>query len=425
MTRLPSMMALCLLAGLLGACSSVPPAQNQVLPPVASPPDQTRQSPVTGGQDWPNFHGPYHDNISAETGLRKDWSQTPPKLLWKTAMSDDGYAGPCVADGKVFIVDHAGSEDVLRAIDLSNGQDVWTYRYRDADQSNNGFARATPAYDHGKLYIVSRLGAVACVDAKSGKPIWTGDLTREFGGVRPQWDYSASPLIDGDRLILVPGGPGAAVVAVDKATGRTIWKGGGSDRPGYATPVKAKIGGRAQYVVFLARGVEGVDPANGSVLWRQEWITSYDVNAATPVVTDHGVFITSDYGRGCAMVNPGGGIRWENKSMQAHFSSPVLYRGKLYGTSDPGKLMCIDPASGGTLWEQPGFEKGGITIADGAIIALNGSNGDCIVCEASPSSYRELGRFTPLGGQSWTAPIVAQGRLIVRNKSALACYALK
>ena len=420
MGRLLAWVALAAASVTLTACdrSSSKPAPE---PTIA----ESRPEAPTGGSDWPNFLGPNRDNISTETGINKNWGGKPPKLLWKTAMGDDGYAGPCVAEGRVFIIDHAGGEDVVRAIDLKSGQDVWTFRYKDADQSNNGFSRSTPAYDDGRLYIVSRLGNVACLDARSGKPIWSGNLVQAFGGNRPQWDYSASPLIDGKKLILVPGGPGAAVVAVDKTTGRTLWKGGGSDQPGYATPVKAKIDGRDQYVVFLAKGVVGVDAANGSLLWRQAWETSYDVNAATPLVTPSGVFITSDYGRGCAMVKPGGGLRWENKQMQAHFSSPLLYRGKIYGTGEPGKLMCIDPADGRALWEQPGFEKGGITLVDGAIVALNGSNGECILCEASPSGYKELGRFTPLGGQSWTAPIVAQGRLIVRNKSALACYDLK
>ncbi len=430
MSRIVALLALCLTASLLTACNSSSSGASPEIKP-APPSKESKgassgaQQTSTTGKDWPNFHGPNWDNISTETGINKNWGSKPPKLLWKTSMGDNGYAGPSVADGKVFIIDHAGSQDVVRAIDLKTGRDVWTFKYKDADSDNNGFSRSTPTYENGKVYVISRLGSVGCLNAETGKIIWSGGLVEAFGGRRPQWDYSMSPYIDGNKLILVPGGSSAGVAAVDKSNGRTIWKGGGNDQPGYATPVKAKIGGRDQYIVFMAKGVIGVDVSSGSQLWRQQWETNYDVNAATPLITSSGVFITSDYGRGCAMVNPGGGIKWENKSMQSHFSSPVLYEGKIYGTTDPGKLVCMDPASGRVLWQQDGFEKGGITIVDGAIIALDGGGGDCVICDATPSGYKERGRFKPLGGQSWTAPIVAQGRLIVRNKQTLACYDLK
>ena len=383
---------------------------------------------AAAGADWPRFRGPDANGISPETGINKDWRARPPKLLWQVPMSDDSYAGPSAAAGKVFIIDHQGDQDIVKALELGSGRELWRFSYKDANSSNYGFSRSTPTYDDGRLYTVSRLGLVHCLNAATGAKIWSLDMVAAFGGRRPQWDYAWSALVDGPRLVLVPGGDGAAVAAVDKMTGRTLWKGGGNDRPGYATPVSATINGRKQYVVFTAEGVIGVDQSTGARLWGCQWKTSYDVNAATPLVIGNGVFITSDYRRGCAMVavGPSGAqIAWENKEMHSHFSTPVYYNGFIYGTTDPGRLVCLDPKTGQVRWQQRGFEKGGLVAVDGTLIVCDGANGDVAMVELKPDGYTELGRFRPLGGQSWTAPIVADGKLIVRNKTALACLDLK
>ena len=376
--------------------------------------------------DWPNFLGPNRDNISTETGLNKNWNTQPPRELWRVPMSDDGYAGPSVANGKVFIINHEGAKDIVRAIDLKTGKDVWTHTYADSAKANYGFARATPTVDNGKVYTVSRFGVVNCLDEKTGKPVWTKDVVAEFKGEVPRWEMAWSPFIDGDKLIVCSGGSGAAVAALNKNTGATIWKGGNSDAPGYATPAVATLAGKKQYLVFTAKHLIGVDAANGNLLWQVAWETKYYVNAATPLVVGNRVFISSNYGHGCAMITVTGNnasIAWENKDLQCHFNSPILYNGNIYGIS--GDLACLDPQTGKALWKQSGFEKGGLVIVDGVIIAVDGAKGDVVMAEASPRAFRELGRIKPLGGQSWTAPIIADGKLIIRNKSALACLALK
>ncbi len=377
--------------------------------------------------DWPNFRGPNADGIAPDTGLNKNWTAQSPRVLWRVPMNDDGYAGPAVANGKVFIVDHQDDKDIVRALDLATGKDAWTYSHDDSSKANYGFARATPAVHAGRVYTVSRLGVVNCLDEKTGKPVWTKNIVKEFHGQIPAWQMAWSPLIDGDKLIVCPGGKGAAVVALNKNTGATLWKGGGSDKPGYATPVVATLAGKKQYVIFTGYHLIGVDAANGALLWQVKWETKYDVNAATPLsLPNNRIFIASNYGHGCALVTVTGNsasIVWENKELQCHFNSPVLYNGHIYAIS--GDLVCFDPQTGKSLWRQPGFEKGGLLIADGLIIALNGSAGDLVMAEAKPAAYRELGRLKPLGGQSWTAPIVADGKLIIRNKNTLACLALK
>lgn len=381
-----------------------------------------------GGSEWPRFLGPNGNGISPETGINKDWKARPPRKLWEAALGDDGYAGPSVAGGKLFIIDHSGDKDIVKALDMASGKTVWEYTYADNASPNYGFARSTPSVSAGKVYTFSRLGILNCLNAADGKPVWTRNLATDYSIQMPSWQMSGSPLIDGDRVVVCTGGPNALLVALDKATGKTIWAGGGSDKPGYATPVAATIGGVKQYVVFGGTSLVGVSASDGKALWSTPWKTSYDVNAATPIVAGDAIYISSGYGHGSQVVDIANGqatVRWMNNTMPSRFSTPVLYKGSVYGTGEPGNLLCINPTNGSAAWKQSGFEWGGIVIVDGAIIAMNGSNGDVVMVEASPSAYKEMGRFNPLGGQSWTAPIVANGRLILRNKGKIACFDLK
>ena len=377
--------------------------------------------------DWPQFRGPLGIGIALDKGINKNWAQKPPSELWRVAMGDDGYAGPAVAGGKVFIIDHQGDQDVVRALDLATGQEVWSLSHPDAAKANYGFSRSTPTISEGKVYTLHRLGLIHCLDEQTGAEIWSRNIQTDFGGKKPEWDYAMSPVLDGNTLILCPGGDNAAVVALDKNTGETIWQGGGSDIPGYSTPVVAEIQGVKQYVVFTGVSLVGVAANGGQLLWRFPWQTTHDVNAAMPLVEDNFVFITSGYGHGCAMLEitpQGPQARWQNKEIQAQFSSPVAFGGHIYGVGDPGFLVCLDPRTGAAVWKQQGFEKGGLCAVDGVLLVMAGDRGDLVMVNATPNGYEELGRFQPLGGQSWTAPIVADGKLIVRNKQALACLDL-
>ena len=379
--------------------------------------------------DWPQFRGPSYDGVSPEKGISKVWNQKPPKMVWTVPMTDDGYAGPCVAGGKVFIIDHKDKQDIVKAVDFKTGKEMWRYPYADAEDANYGFSRATPAVSGGRVYALGRMGLLNCLNAKTGKLIWSRNIFTEFKGKKPQWNYSMSPFIDGNKVIVVPGGRNAAVVALDKTTGKTIWQGGGSDIPGYVTPIAATIEGKRQYVVFMGVSLIGVDPATGALLWRLPRKAFADINGAQPYVIGNTIFISTGYGEGGdAMVeiqNGAAKIKWESKELRSRFSSPVYLGGFIYCVGEPGNLTCIDPNDGAVKWKQKGFEFGGLVAVDGVIMVADGRGGDLAMVKPSPDSYQEIGRFKPLGGQSWTAPIVSGGKLIVRNKSALACFDLK
>lgn len=378
--------------------------------------------------DWPCFMGPNHNGISSETGLNKNWAAKAPAVLWQAPLSDKGFAGPSVADGKVFIVDHVGAQDIVRAFDFETGKELWSYPYADTAKENYGFARCTPSYSDGKLYTLGRLGQLICLDAKTGKAVWGKNIINDFGGQHPQWDYAGSVLIDGNKAIVCTGSANGSVACFNKNTGDTIWTGGNADAAGYSTPVPATILGQKQYVVFTAASVIGVNADTGKLLWSFPWTTKYGVNAPQPIVEGNFVFVTSGYASGCALYEitaQGPQQRWANQKISSHFNSPIFYNGYLYSDSDPGNLVCMSPQNGQPAWTQGGFEKGGLIIADGVIMMLTGNAGDLVMAKAVPDGYQELGRIKPLGGQSWTAPILANGRLIIRNKDGMACLDMR
>jgi outer membrane protein assembly factor BamB len=377
--------------------------------------------------DWPQFAGPTANYIAPDTGINKNWAEKPPKQLWRVNLNDGGFAGPSQAQGKVFIIDHEGDQDVVRAIDLLTGQDVWRCSYQDTGQPNYGFARSTPVFSEGKLYTLSRLGILNCINADDGQIVWSRNIVAEFGGQRPQWDFAMSPLVDGSKVVVLPGGQ-TGIAALDKNTGQTIWKGGSQGPPGYSTPVVAMILGRKQYVVVAGKMIYGVDAEKGGPsLWTVPWETQYDINAAQAIVEPPFVFVASGYQHGCCLIQvteQGAKIYWESKDIQAQFNTPVYYKGYIFGNSDTGEMVCLSPQNGTSAWRKGGFKQGGVVAVDDVIISVNGEGGDVVMVNATAAGYEELGRIKPLGGKSWTAPIIADGKLIVRNNQAMVCLDL-
>ena len=379
--------------------------------------------------DWPRFLGPAGAGFSDETGINKDWANKKPALLWKVALSDDGYAGPSVADGKVFIIDHKGADDVVRAFDFASGKQVWEFVYPDTDRKVHGFSRATPSFDNGKLYTYSRNGMLHCLNAADGAKIWVRNLMKDLQGKAPRWMMACSPLIDGDSVLVSAGGANATIVALNKATGEIIFNAGNGDEIGYTSIAPASVvAGKKVYLVYTGEHLLGCDPANGKILWSAPWVNNRKINAAMPVITgDDTVFITSNYGIGSALVKVADGkaeIAWKNRDLHARFNTPLLYKGRIYGIGE-GFMACINPADGKTAWKQGGFESGGLAGIEDVALAFDGKGGDLVMVKLTPNACTELGRFKPLGGQSWTAPIIAHGKLIVRNRTEMACFELK
>ena len=364
--------------------------------------------------DWPQFRGPNSNGISTEKGINKTWNETAPKLIWKVPMTDGGYAGPSVAGGKVFILDHKDGQDIVKALDFGTGAEVWKYTYPDTDPENHGYSQATPSVSGDRVYALGRMGELDCLDAKTGKLLWSRNIYTEFKGKMPNWNYAMSVVVDGNKAIVCPGGPDASVVALDKTTGKTIWQGGGSRAMDYSTPIVANINGKRQYVVLSKTDLIGLDPNTGADIWSFDWSGKNHIPQPTAIANS--VFVTNGYGQGCAMVDVtanGATKRWENKEMQAHMASPIFVDGYIYGNTDPGDFICLDPNTGVTKWRQPGFEKGPLVMVDGVLLAFDGRGGDLVMIDPKPTAYTELGRFKPLGGHwllyGWNAPGMYHG----------------
>lgn len=380
--------------------------------------------------DWPQFLGPAANSISPETGINKNWTETAPAECWRIGMTDEGFSGPAVKGQVVYLHDHQGEADVIRAIDLANGQEKWRFTYAEAGEENDGFTRATPTLDNGQVYTISRTGVVHCLDADTGRKTWRADVMQDHGGEPPKWGAANSAFIDGDRLITIGAGENSHVVALNKQNGKKIWAGGGTDIAGYATPVLAEFGGQKQYLVFTGKSIISVAAADGALLWRHPWKTQLDSNACAPIVLDENlVWIASGYRRGCALLS----IKdnevselWKNKRISPHWSSGVLIDGHLYTTTMPGYLVCVEARTGKEKWRDRGtargFEHGGLCAVDGTLIVMEGNTGNVVQVALSSDAYKELGRISPFkSSRCWVAPVVAHKKLLVRSPKELVC----
>jgi len=368
--------------------------------------------------DWTFYRGPLQNGVSSEK------LATPTgdlRQLWKTNVGI-GTASIVVSGERAITMGNVRNKDVVYCFDAATGREVWKHEYRlgsDPRQFEGGPA-STPTLDGNRVYTVSHQGDLFCLDAATGRPVWYKHYQQDFRGKRPQWGYAGSPLVEGNLLILDVGARGASTVALDKTTGRIVWK-SGDDDAGYASPIAADIAGKRAIVMFKASHLIGLDPANGRELWRADWKTSYDVNAATPIVIGNRIFVSSGYGHGCALFEIGKTVikRWENKNLRAHINTPVVWQGAIYGidgdASPKSPLVCLDLETGKVKWEEK-VGGGALVIADGKIVLLS-EFGELIIGEAAPSGFKPALRQQVLGKRCWVQPTVANGRIFCRNNN--------
>ena len=241
-------------------------------------------------------------------------------------------------------------------------------------------------------------------------------LTLSFGGLN---DVVKATSIWTNDLPVMLYGQGASTVAFDKATGATVWK-SGNDGAGYASPVVATIAGKKTVVMFKAAHLVGLDVKDGKELWRGEWKTSYDVNAATPVVVGDKIFVSSGYGSGCGLFEITGGRaveRWRNKNLRAQINSPTVFQGHIYGVDGQvggGALVCLDFASGAVKWQEKSVSGGALVVADGKLICLT-EKGELVIGEVSQTGFKAVSRAQVLGKRNWVQPTYANGRVFCRN----------
>ena len=433
MTRLIPLTAL--LVGLSAAAGSFAPAPS-----------------AKGGRDWPQWRGPNRDDVSRETGLLQDWPEGGPKLLWTYEKAGAGFSGPAVVGDVLYTLGARDDKEWLYALDVNGPRQLWEAEV--GPLLVNGWGdgpRGTPAVDDGRVYALGGQGRLVCVDASTGKEVWAKSLKDDFGGAQGFWGFTESPLVDGDQVVCTPGGAKGTVAALDKRTGAPRWQTKElTDKASYASLVAADFGGVRQYVVMTPEHVAGVAPGDGKLLWsfaRKGPIAAIP----TPIVSGDLVFVTSSYNAGCVLlrVQSEGGKFWAEEvyredpkfeRMVNHHGGVVLVDGYLYGYSDgkhpkaePKRWLCQEFKTGKILWESKALGKGALTCADGRLYCYSEEDGTAVLAAASPKGWEEHGRFTipqktklkRKSGLIWTHPVVANGRLYLRDQDLLFCYDVK
>jgi hypothetical protein len=411
--------------------------------------------------DWPGWRGPNRDGLANETGLLKTWPKEGPPLRFTYKNAGIGYSGPAVVGDRLFLMGGRDGAEYVFALDLKNAQgstvpELWSTKigplFTWKGNNWNAGPSATPTVDGELVYALGGQGDLICVETATGKERWRKSLPAELGAeVNPigggadkvGWGFTWSPVVDGDRLICVPGGSQGTLAALDKRTGQVQWRSKElTDLASYASPLAIEVGGVRQYVVLTNEGVSGVAAKDGQLLWRYLKKPAYnDVVIPTPIFHAGQVYVTVGEGAGCDLIKltPAGQKFkaervYANKNMVNPHGGVVLVGGHVYGYSKGKGWICQEWASGNMVWsERRALGSGSITCADGKLYCYGEEEGVVVLADASPAGWKQLGRFEipehsklhKSSGKIWTHPVIAGGRLYLRDQDLLFCYDLK
>ncbi|HTU22883.1 MAG TPA: PQQ-binding-like beta-propeller repeat protein [Gemmataceae bacterium] len=388
---------------------------------------------------WPQWRGPQRDGVVHMPDLATKWPKDGPPLLWQKDIAL-GYSSFAVKDGRLYSLFQQGNKEVVACWRVEDGEEVWRHEYEcHANVAAFPGPRSTPTLDGDRVYTVGSDGTMLCLDAATGSPHWQTDLLREFHAKSPKWGVAFSPLVDGDLLFTSPGGPnGSSLAAFNKITGELVWK-RLDDVAGYSSPIAVTVAGTRQILFFMGESLVAVRAKDGELCWRYPWATTYDVNAATPVVFQarrgdqllHYVFISSGYGRGCALLKIAptkGGFEakmvYSGKQMCSHFASSVRRGEYLYGIDD-SYLICLHLRTGKVMWKRPGCNKGSLLRVNDDLLVL-GEDGKLWLLDASPEKPTPKAEARPFrGGRCWTMPVLADGKLFLRDERQMKCFDLR
>jgi len=381
--------------------------------------------------DWPQWRGPERSGVSKETGLLREWPRSGPALVWSATQLGSGYGSVAIAGNRVFVQGMKNRQSMVSSLDRANGKPVWSVAVGSARENDRGSGpRGTPTVDGDRLYVLSENGDLVALQAADGKTLWRRNILQEFGARNINWLVSESPLVDGNLVIVTPGGRNAGLAALDKMSGKTVWTSKElSDEAGYASSIVADVQGVRTIMTITGSAGVGVRATDGRLMWRYGNAANTTANIATPVFADNKVFYTTAYGTGGALLGlrtVGQEVRAQEiyftRNMQNHHGGVVVVGGYLYGFNN-SILTCLEFATGKVMWRDRSVGKGSLAYADGNLYIVSEDNVVGLV-EASPLGYREKGRFNiaDQGWPSWAHPAVAGGRLYVRNQGVLGVY---
>ncbi len=409
--------------------------------------------------DWPQYRGPNRDDVSLEKGLLQSWPAAGPGLLWTFTEAGVGYSGPAIVDERLFLTGGRGDKEFLFALDLKSIRDgtvreLWAVEIGPLFEfkSNKWSAgpSATPTVDGNLVFAVGGNGDLVCVDITTGKAAWRVHMPKDLGGqVNPigggpkdlGWGFTASPLVDGDQLVCLPGGSKGTLAALDKKTGKVLWRSTElKDQAAYTSPMVAEIDGIKQYVVFTNPGLAGVSAKDGKVLWNHRRKQAYGTEVInSPIIKDGMIYTTVAAGNGCSELIKvekdndtfKTSVVYSNRNLMNHHGNVLLLGDNIFGNGQGAGWACQNFKTGAIVWaERARLQSGAVTCADGRLYCLTEGDGTAALVEASEKAWKEHGRFKiptrsklkQPQGQIWTPPVVSTGRLFLRDQELLYCY---
>lgn len=386
--------------------------------PVATPQPEPPRPPY-----WTDFRGPGRDGRYDEMEIRTDWPAKGLPRLWRQPVGG-GYASFAVAGGRAFTIEQRRDQEVVAAYDLLTGRELWTNRWKAEFRESLGGdgPRATPTFHEAKVYAQGAEGELRCLDAATGKVLWSKNTLVDTGASNLTWGLACSPLVVDDKVIAVSGN---SVVAYDKLTGSRVWK-SPDEKQAYTSPMLATLAGSRQILTVSGTRAMGLAVEDGTVLWEFPWTTEHDINSAQPLlVGENRVFLSAGYGHGAAVVEvTASGFRtvWQNIRMKNKFNGSVLHQGHVYGL-DEGILACLNAATGEQKWKGGRYGYGQVLLASGHLV-ITTESGDVVLVKATPERHQEVAQFSALDGKTWNNPAIADGLLLVRNTTEMACFRL-
>jgi outer membrane protein assembly factor BamB len=400
--------------------------------------------------DWPQWQGPDRTNVSKETRLLKSWPEGGPRLVWTFAKAGVGYSAPAIVGDRFYTMGARGESEFLIVLDVRTGKELWakpigpTFTFKD-NQWGDG-PRSTPTIDGGRIYALGAQGELVCLDIDSGKILWQHNLYKDYDGwvmdnsgvPKVGWGYCEGPLVDGDQVVVTPGGDKGLLIAFNKETGEEIWR--SKDAKGkapYSSIMPAEIGGVRLYIQAMDKGLVGIARKDGRLLWHyKKEFTDMAIN--TPIVHDKQVFVTAGWNQGCYLIRPPSEdkksevVKVYEKKYSNEEGGVVLVGEHLYGYFDNKGWVCLKFSDGEEVWsEKTKLGKGSLTFADGFLYCLSDADGIVTLVAADPAQkWQEAGRFTlpqksekrKPAARIWTHPVVSNGRLYLRDQELIFCY---
>jgi outer membrane protein assembly factor BamB len=381
------------------------------------------------GQIDSQWRGPNRDGVYPDEKLLKMWPAAGPKLLWAAEGIGKGYSSAAVTANRVYITGMIAGKGWLFAFD-TNGKQVWKSSYGPEWDGSHPGARTTPTVVGNRIYLMSAEGQCVCFDT-DGKRKWSVDLIRDFKARNLDWGMTESLLVDGDRVFCTPGGPDVMMVALNKHSGKTIWKiKGNGETSGYCSPRLIKHGKMRLLLTMTAGSVVGVDADKGEYLWHYPHVTSYVVNANTPLYHNGYIYTVSGYGTGGQMfkLSPDGkkiNRVWAQRKLDSQYGAVILTDGYIYGSGHSNRgWHCLDWKTGEVQFTAKAIgNKGNIIFSDGMLYCYS-ERGDAALVKPNPEKFEVVSSFKIKQGSGphWAHPVIKNGRLYVRHGDVLMVY---